>query len=71
MNKITVKKDRGYDNKWNVTIDDGFEAVTKTVNTNENGNGLWVDGTQVEGTAQFSVNGIKNSSAKIRNYFSD
>ena len=39
------------------------------VYTNANGNGLWVNGQQVEGTCDFSAG--KNPAAKIRRYFKD
>jgi hypothetical protein len=69
--KISVKKSQYSNDVYNVTVTTKLygEPETKTfsVETNGNGEGLWIDGRQVEGTSQFS--GGKNPAAAIRRYF--
>lgn len=38
--------------------------------TNAQGDGLWVDGQQVEGESSFSLRGVKAKAEKLRRYFS-
>jgi hypothetical protein len=44
-----------------------MQQVVRTFSTNQHGNGLWIDGKQVRGTAQFSMSyNRKNASAKAK-----
>lgn len=66
--KVSIHEARDIDakNAYRVTTDE----TTIVVHTNESGNGLWIDGQQVEGTLQFSLRGISDKASKIRRYFS-
>jgi hypothetical protein len=55
-NKVSMKADNnsGADNCYIVTITPPYgNMVTVTAWTNEQGNGLWINGKQIEGTSQF------------------
>jgi len=62
--KITPAGDIDRENAHYVTVDGKRFAL----GTDRDGNGLWVDGKQVLGTAQFTLNGVKNQAAKLRRY---
>ena len=66
MAKISVKTTKVIDhtNAAIVTVD----GEKYTVWTNETGRGLWVNGKQEAGTAEFSAG--KNAAAAYRRYFS-
>ena len=58
-------------NAYSVTVTDITGIQSYTVWTNRDGKGLWIDGQQVEGTAQFSAgNTPASASSAIRRYFS-
>lgn len=65
--KVARKIDRPY--AYLVTVRDDFGVDTVTVYTDANGEGLWIDGGQVEGAAQFSLRGKKDPRRAIRRYF--
>lgn len=67
--KISIREAHDIDaeNAYRVATDEKIVVV----HTNEKGNGLWVDGRQVEGTSQFSLRGVSDKAAKIRRYFSN
>ena len=70
-NKVSMKADNnsGADNCYIVTITPPYgNMVTVTAWTNEQGNGLWIDGKQIKGTSQFYTNG-RNVAAAMRRYF--
>ena len=62
--KITPAGDIDRTNAHYVTVDGELFII----GTDRDGNGLWVDGKQVMGTAQFTLNGVKNVAAKLRRY---
>jgi hypothetical protein len=64
MNTVSVKIARDVDqtNAYTVTKD----GNQHTVWTGPNGTGLWIDGKQVEGTADFSAG--RNPAQAIRRY---
>lgn len=67
--KISVRE------AYNIDAENAYRVTaaekTVVVHTNESGNGLWIDGQQVEGTSQFSLRGVSDKPAKIRRYFSN
>ena len=67
--KVSVKaaNDIDHTNAYYVTVTDLTGTRKHTVWTGPKGNGLWIDGKQVEGNAQFSAG--KNAAAAIRRYF--
>lgn len=70
--KISVKRNSNADQKnsgnfYIVTITQFGEPTRHNVHTDQHGEGLWIDGQQVEGTAQFRVG--QNAAAAIRRYF--
>ncbi len=70
-NKISVKQDinSNQENGYIVTITNGLtgEIRKHTVNTDPHGDGLWIDGKQIEGTCQFM---FVNSNS-YRRYFAE
>jgi hypothetical protein len=72
-NRVSVTKASDIDapNAYYVECTDWLdgEETTYTVHTNAQGDGLWVNGRQREGIAQFSLRNIRNKAAKIRRYF--
>ena len=72
--KISVKSDGTADatNAFVVTTDNEiFGRKTWHVHTNREGDGLWINGHQTLGTAQFTLAGVKDKAGKIRRYFAD
>lgn len=69
--QISVRQARDIDadNAYYVTVTTDFDARphTYTVHTNRHGQGLWIDGRQIEGTSQFSIG--RNAAAAYRRYF--
>lgn len=67
--RISVKQDihSNQENGYIVTVDNPYTGEKKTlhVNTDQHGNGLWIDGKQTEGTTQFR---FRNSNS-YRRYF--
>lgn len=62
--KVTPAGDIDRENAHYVTVD----GTTYALGTDREGNGLWVDGKQVLGTSQFTLNGVKDKAAKLRRY---
>ena len=72
--KVSVKRANDVDatNAYTVETDnDILGKRTWNVHTNREGDGLWINGKQTLGTAQFTVAGLKNPAGKIRQYFVD
>jgi hypothetical protein len=70
MARVSVKQARDVDapNAYLVTITDEMGLVTnQTVHTNAHGEGLWANGKQILGTAQFSVG--RDPARAIRRHF--
>lgn len=69
-NQVSVRKanDIDHTNAHYVIVVDMAGTQYHTVWTGPKGNGLWIDGRQVEGNAQFNAG--KNAAAAIRRYFS-
>jgi len=69
-NKVSMKAlDISAHNAYNVTVTAEYgEPVTLAVWTNEQGNGLWINDVQVEGTSQFHTNN-HGVAAAMRRYF--
>lgn len=72
MKTVSVRQANDVDatNAYTVTVKDDVldETVTHTVWTGHGGKGLWIDGQQVEGLAQFNAG--KDPDQAIRRYFS-
>jgi len=68
--KVSIKRANDVDatNAYTVTIQQWGMTDVQNVHTGPNGRGLWVNGQQVEGNAQFRAG--KNPAAAIRRYFS-
>ena len=72
-NKVSVKVAIDIDAcnaHYVIYINEYGETKEVTVATNRNGEGLWIDGRQIEGTGQFDLN-VKDQAAKLRRYFRD
>lgn len=66
MKNVSVKQAIDIDatNAFYVTVD----GETVTAHTDPHGNGLWIEGKQVEGKSQFSAG--RNPASAMRRYFS-
>lgn len=62
--RVKVAGDIDRENAHYVTVD----GETYALGTDRDGNGLWVDGKQVLGTGQFTLNNVKNKANKLRRY---
>lgn len=69
MATISVKQARDVDacNAYLVTITDEMGVTKQTVHTNDHGEGLWIDGKQILGAAQFRAG--RDPAHAIRRYF--
>lgn len=55
--------------EWTASVTDTtdeFDSYTVAYHTNRDGEGLWVNGQQVEGTCQFSLAGVSASTRRRR-----
>ncbi len=69
MKTVSVKQANDVDatNAYTVTITEFGIVDTLNVHTGPTGKGLWINGQQVEGNAQFAAG--KRPAAAIRRYF--
>lgn len=68
ITNLTTYREGGW--QWDLTAESyvSEEMLTRKCRTNHEGEGLWVDGKQVLGTCQFSLN-VKDVRGKIRRHF--